>query len=137
MFFHTLRFELRYRFAQPTTYLYFGVFALFAFLSQTVDDFGFNSSPKVHVNSPDALAELFFISSIFGVFITAALLGTPVYRDDKEQMTGLLYTTPLPKGSYLGGRFVGSLLALWFMTRPARPSGRCWECSRLGSRPRS
>jgi len=116
MFFHTLRFELRYRFAQPTTYLYFGVFALFAFLSQTVDDFGFNSSPKVHVNSPDALANLYFISSIFGMFITAALLGTPVYRDDKEQMTGLLYTTPLPKPAYLGGRFVGSLLAMWFIT---------------------
>ncbi|HEX8660177.1 MAG TPA: M1 family aminopeptidase [Hymenobacter sp.] len=116
MFFHTLRFELRYRFAQPSTYLYFGVFALFAFLSQTVDDFGFNSSPKVHVNSPDALANLYFISSIFGMFITAALLGTPVYRDDKEQMTGLIYTTPLPKWSYLGGRFVGSLLAMWFIT---------------------
>jgi ABC-2 type transport system permease protein len=115
MFLQTLRFELRYRFTQPTTYLYFGVFALFAFLSQTLDDFGFNSSPKVHVNSPDALAQLFLVSSIFGMFITAALMGTPIYRDDKDQMTGLLYTTPLPKGAYLGGRFVGSLLAMWFV----------------------
>ncbi len=115
MFWTIFRFELRFRFAQPTTYLYFGVFALFAFLSQTVDDFGFNSSPKVHVNSPDALAELFFISAIFGMFVTAAVLGTPIYRDDKENITGLLYTTPLAKGSYLGGRFLGSLLVMWFI----------------------
>src|SRR6476469_6825183 len=114
MFLQNLRFELRYRFSQPSTYLYFGVFALFAFLSQTIDDFGFNSSPKIHVNSPDALAQLFAISSIFGVFITAAIMGTAIYRDDKEGMTGLLYTTPLHKGAYLGGRFVGSMLALWF-----------------------
>ena len=49
------------------------------------------------------------------MFVTAAVLGTPVYRDDKDHMTGLLYTTPLGKGSYLGGRFVGSLLAMWFI----------------------
>ena len=115
MFWTIFRFELRYRFSQPTTYLYFGVFALFAFLSQTVDDFGFNSSPKVHVNSPDALTELFTISSILGMFVTAAVLGTPIYRDDKDGMTGLLYTTPLPKGAYLSGRFLGSLLAMWFI----------------------
>ncbi|MDQ2771432.1 MAG: hypothetical protein M3Y54_13150, partial [Bacteroidota bacterium] len=116
MFLQNLRFELRYRFSQPSTYLYFGVFVFFAFLSQTVEDFGFNSSPKIYVNSPDALAQLFVISSIFGVFITAAIVGTPIYRDDKEGMTGLLYTTPLPKGAYLGGRFVGSMVAMWFIT---------------------
>ncbi|NML64657.1 hypothetical protein HHL22_05510 [Hymenobacter sp. RP-2-7] len=115
MFWTIFKFELRYRFTQPTTYLYFGVFALFAFLSQTVDDFGFNSSPKIHVNSPDALAELYLMSSILGMFVTAAVLGTPIYRDDKDGMTGLLYTTPLPKGAYLGGRFLGSLLAMWFI----------------------
>ena len=116
MFWTIFKFELRYRFSQPTTYLYFGVFALFAFLSQTVEDFGFNTSPKIHVNSPDALAELYLFSSILGMFVTAAVLGTPIYRDDKDGMTGLLYTTPLPKWSYLGGRFLGSLLAMWFIS---------------------
>ncbi|WP_310396020.1 M1 family aminopeptidase [Hymenobacter sp.] len=114
MFAHIFGFELRYRFTQPSTYLYFGVFALFGFLSQTVDDFGF-ASAKVHVNSPDALAELHIIASILGMFVTAAILGTPIYRDDKEGMTGLLYTTTLPKLAYLGGRFLGSLLAIWFV----------------------
>lgn len=114
MFGHIFRFELRYRFAQPTTYLYFGLFALFGFLSQTVEDFGF-ASAKIHVNSPDALARLHFVASILGMFVTAAVLGTPIYRDDKDGMTGLLYTTPLPKAAYLGGRFLGSLLAIWFI----------------------
>lgn len=114
MFGHIFKFELRFRFTQPSTYLYFGVFALAGFLSQTVDDFGFGSA-KIHVNSPDALASLHFVASIFGMFITAAILGTPIYRDDKDGMTGLLYTTPLPKVSYLAGRFLGSLLAIWFI----------------------
>ncbi|MCC3157056.1 hypothetical protein LJ737_07390 [Hymenobacter sp. 15J16-1T3B] len=114
MFTHIFKFELRYRFTQPSTYLYFGVFALFGFLSQTVDDFGFGSA-KVHVNAPDALAELHTIASILGMFVTAAVLGTPIYRDDKDGMTGLVYTTPLSKPSYLAGRFLGSLLAIWFV----------------------
>jgi hypothetical protein len=114
MFLHIFRFELRYRFTQPSTYLYFGVFALFGFLSQTVDDFGF-ASAKVHVNSPDALASLHFMASILGMFVTAAILGTPIYRDDKDGITGLLYTTTLPKPAYLSGRFLGSLLAIWFI----------------------
>ncbi|RAK69946.1 ABC transporter permease/M1 family aminopeptidase [Hymenobacter edaphi] len=114
MFAHIFRFELRFRFTQPSTYLYFGVFALAGFLSQTVDDFGFGSA-KVHVNSPDALAQLHTIASILGMFVTAAILGTPIYRDDKDGMTGLLYTTPLGKPGYLAGRFLGSLLAIWFI----------------------
>ena len=114
MFAHILRFELRYRFTQPSTYLYFGVFALAGFLSQTVEDFGF-ASAKVHVNSPDALAQLHIIASILGMFVTAAILGTPIYRDDKDGMTGLVYTTSITKPAYLGGRFLGSLLAIWFI----------------------
>ncbi|MBF9220500.1 ABC transporter permease/M1 family aminopeptidase [Hymenobacter ruricola] len=114
MFAHIFGFELRYRFTQPSTYLYFGVFALFGFLSQTVEDFGF-ASAKVHVNAPDALAQLHFIASILGMFVTAAILGTPIYRDDKDGMTGLVYTTSLTKPAYLSGRFLGSLLAIWFI----------------------
>jgi hypothetical protein len=114
MFAHIFRFELRFRFTQPSTYLYFGVFALFGVLSQTLDDFGFGSA-KVHVNAPDALAELHTIASILGMFVTAAVLGTPIYRDDKDGMTGLVYTTPLGKPAYLAGRFLGSLLAIWFI----------------------
>jgi ABC-type transport system involved in multi-copper enzyme maturation permease subunit len=114
MFAHIFRFELRYRFAQPGTYLYFGVFALAGFLSQTVEDFGF-ASAKVHVNSPDALAQLHIIASIMGMFVTAAVLGTPIYRDDKDGMTGLVYTTSITKPAYLGGRFLGSLLTIWFI----------------------
>ncbi len=114
MFSHLLRFELRYRFTQPTTYVYFAVFALFGFLSQTVDDFGFGSA-KVHVNAPWAIAELCLAASTLGMFVTAALMGTPVYRDDKDQMTGLLYTTSVGKWAYLAARFLGSLPAIWFI----------------------
>ena len=60
--------------------------------------------------------ELFtYLASILGMFVTAAILGTPIYRDDKDVMTGLLYTTNLSKPAYLSGRFLGSLLAIWFV----------------------
>ncbi len=114
MFLHIFRFELRYRFTQPSTYLYFGVLAVFGILSQTLESFSF-AGAKVHVNAPVALTDLTLIASILGMFVTAAVVGTPIYRDDKDAMTGLLYTTPLGKSAYLSGRFLGSMLALWFV----------------------
>lgn len=121
MFRDVFTFELRYRFRQPSTYIYFGILFLLGFVFLAVEEtfFGPSTGGKVFKNAPDTLANFQLGGSMLAMFITAAIVGTPIYRDDKEGMTGLLYTTPLSKSAYLGGRFLASLLVIWFiMTGP-------------------
>lgn len=117
MFRDVFLFELRYRFRQPSTYIYFGILFLIGFIFLAVEEtfFGPSTGGKVFKNAPDTLANFHLGGSMLAMFITAAIVGTPIYRDDKEGITGLLYTTPLHKPAYLGGRFLASLLVIWFI----------------------
>lgn len=117
MFRDVFLFELRYRFRQPSTYIYFGILFAIGFLFLAVEEtfFGPSTGGKVFKNAPDTLANFHLGGSMLAMFITAAIVGTPIYRDDKEGITGLLYTTPLHKPAYLGGRFLASLLVIWFI----------------------
>ena len=46
---------------------------------------------------------------IFGMLVTAAIFGEAAVRDVQAGMDPLLFTSPLRKAEYLGGRFLGSL----------------------------
>ncbi len=117
MFRDVFLFELRYRFRQPSTYIYFGILFLIGFIFLAVEEtfFGPSTGGKVFKNAPDTLANFHLGGSMLAMFITASIVGTPIYRDDKDGITGLLYTTPLHKPAYLGGRFLASLLVIWFI----------------------
>ncbi|MVN78142.1 hypothetical protein GO988_17575 [Hymenobacter sp. HMF4947] len=117
MFRDVFLFELRYRFRQPSTYIYFGILFLIGFIFLAVEEtfFGPSTGGKVFKNAPDTLANFTLGGSMLAMFITAAIVGTPIYRDDKEGITGLLYTTPMHKPAYLGGRFAASMLVIWFI----------------------
>ena len=117
MFRDVFLFELRYRFRQPSTYIYFGILFAIGFIFLAVEEtfFGPSTGGKVFKNAPDTLANFTLGGSMLAMFITAAIVGTPIYRDDKEGITGLLYTTPMHKPAYLGGRFAASILVIWFI----------------------
>ena len=117
MFRDVFTFELRYRLRQPSTYIYFGILFLIGFIFLAVEEtfFGPSTGGKVFKNAPDTLANFHLGGSFLALFITAAIVGTPIYRDDKDGITGLLYTTPLRKWDYLGGRFLASILIIWFI----------------------
>jgi ABC-2 type transport system permease protein len=117
MFRDVFLFELCYRFRQPSTYIYFGILFALSFIFLAVEEtfFGPSTGGKVFKNAPDTLANFHLGGSMLAMFITAAIVGTPIYRNDKERITGLLYTTPLHKPAYLGGRFAASLLVIWFI----------------------
>ena len=117
MFRDVFTFELRYRLRQPSTYIYFGILFLIGFIFLAVEEtfFGPSTGGKVFKNAPDTLANFHLGGSFLALFITAAIVGTPIYRDDKDGITGLLYTTPLRKSAYLGGRFLASILVIWFI----------------------
>ncbi|GAA4371525.1 ABC transporter permease/M1 family aminopeptidase [Hymenobacter koreensis] len=117
MFFEIFLFELRYRLKRPATYIYFFLMALMAglFMLAVGGVFGAGviiggGGGKVLANSPYQINTILTVLSLFGVFITSSMMGTPVYRDFEHRTHSLYYTAPISKAGYLGGRFLGSFL---------------------------
>ena len=109
-------FEVRQRLQRVSTYVYFAVFlALAAFFilaaggaipNATVD---FGTGGKVDINSPYSLAMLMTLIASFTVVITAAIAGRATHQDIDANTTPLLFTRPITRAQYLGGRFLGAL----------------------------
>ena len=118
-----VRFELGYYFRRISTYLYFGIFLTLSFLLinaiggawQSVGAAVGGSGGNVHVNSPYVLSISAGAISLFGVLVTAALLGNAVYRDYDTGIYPLFFTTPISKLAYFGGRFSGAILVNAFI----------------------
>jgi ABC-type transport system involved in multi-copper enzyme maturation permease subunit len=47
---------------------------------------------------------------MFGMLVTAAFFGEAAVRDVEVEMDGLLFTAPVGRSEFLGGRFLGSLV---------------------------
>ncbi|HEV2148550.1 MAG TPA: M1 family aminopeptidase [Longimicrobiaceae bacterium] len=116
-FLETVRFELGYYLRRISTWVYFGIFFGIALLlvlaaGGTWDSVGVSfggSGGNIKVNSPYVLLQITGALSLFGVIVTAALLGNAVYRDYEAVIHPLFFTAPITRFSYLGGRFVGAL----------------------------
>src|SRR5690606_13819576 len=101
------RYECGYRLHSPSTWAY----GAFLFL---VMCWGFTatagSSVTVHANVPQLIAmRMVLFGGVFGLLVSAALFGDAAIRDVAAGMDPLLYTTPLRKAEYLGGRFLAAL----------------------------
>lgn len=115
-FIEIVQWEVKFYLRRISTWVYFGIFFSIAFfLMLTIagafgDIAALPTGGKVVANSPLTLASLMPAVSLLGTSITAALAGNALYRDYDAGIDALLYTTPVSKMSFLGGRFVGSLL---------------------------
>ncbi|HEY1334567.1 MAG TPA: ABC transporter permease, partial [Myxococcaceae bacterium] len=72
----------------------------------TVD---FGTGGKVNINSPWSLASLMTLIASFTVVINAAIAGRATHQDIDANTTPLLFTRPITRAQYLGGRFLGAL----------------------------
>lgn len=70
---------------------------------------------QVHKNSPFSINQSIMIMMIFGTMIISAVMGVPVYRDFEYNFHEIMFTTPVKKWQYLGGRFIGSYLICIFI----------------------
>src|SRR5580698_4839962 len=111
-----LAFEFSQRLRRISTYVYFLVFLGLGFLfvlmsggafSGASVDFG--TGGRVLVTSPFALNLIVMYISFFGVVVSAALAGQATFQDVENNTTAFLYTAPITKFDYLGGRFLGAL----------------------------
>ena len=107
-----------YRFRRISTHVYFLIMFALAFLMinaiggvfDSVSIAVSGSGSALLANSPFVTAAIIISLSTIGVMITASFMGQAVYRDFSSGIDPLLFTTPLSKSAYLGGRFAGALL---------------------------
>lgn len=110
MFKEIFLFEINYRLKRPATWAYFGILLIFGLIVSI----GGNgpASEKVFVNSPVAIATMLSVISIFGIMISSAIMGVPVYRDIEHKTENYFFSYPVSEKGYLMGRFCGSMTVL-------------------------
>ena len=116
MFWEFFTFEIRFRAKSVSTYVYFLVWIAFSFLSVASESFGpvgFTNG-KVLLNGPWANAFNDLYSSLFGTIVIAAIFGTSILRDFQRDTYQILFTKPVSKFAYLGGRWAGSFVTTVF-----------------------
>ncbi|HKP30380.1 MAG TPA: hypothetical protein VJU15_13295, partial [Gemmatimonadales bacterium] len=104
------RFEVGYHLRRPTTYMFLFVFFLLPFMVTGTDVVTMTgANAQVKNNAPVVIAQLELIMVLFGQTILTALVGIAALRDYQVGSHELLFTTPITRGAYLGGRFLGVL----------------------------
>lgn len=114
MFKEIFLFEIKYRLKRPATWAYFGILLLFGLIVAI----GGNgpASEKVFVNSPVAIANMLTTISIFGIMLSSAIMGVPVYRDIEHKTENYYFSYPISEKGYLLGRFFGSMSVLFMVS---------------------
>ncbi len=107
------QFEVSYHLKRPVTYLYALVYFILAFSFSASDAVQIGGAGAlVKNNAPFVLAQVEMILVVAGQVIITALVGTAVLRDYLVGAHELLFTTPLTRAAYLGGRFLGVLTVM-------------------------
>jgi ABC-2 type transport system permease protein len=115
-------FELSIKKRQLSTYVYFAIFLIFAFIITLAAGgafkgvvISFGLSNKVLINSPFALNLYIGLLNAFGLFIIAPVFGQAIYKDFGAEFEQIIYSTSAKSSSILIGRFIGALLTLIFV----------------------
>ncbi len=116
LFWEFFTFELRLRRKSISTYVYFLAWFAFSFLCVASESFGpvGSSNGKVLLNGPYAATITDVGMSLFGVIVIAAIFGTSILRDFQRDTFQMIFTKPVSKLAYLGGRWAGSLVTAIF-----------------------
>jgi ABC-2 type transport system permease protein len=110
MFFDFFFLELKQRFKSVSTYAFFLMPFLMVFFAVSARDFGPVGNGKVYVNGPYALALTFVQLTAFGSILISAIFGPAILRDFQQDTYPLLFTKPISKFDYLGGRWAASFV---------------------------
>lgn len=110
MFGKIASFELRYQLRNPVFWVVAVLFFLLAFGATTVEQIQIGAGSNVHANSPEAIAQMMLILSLFFMFVTTAFVANIIVRDDESGFGPMVRSTRVSKFAYLMGRFTGAAL---------------------------
>lgn len=63
-----------------------------------------------------AIARIMSLVSIFGIMLSSAIMGVPVYRDIEHKTENYFFSFPVTEKGYLLGRFLGSIFVLFLVS---------------------
>jgi len=114
LFWEFFSFELRFRFKSWSTYVYFLIWFGFSFLSMAAEGFINFGNGKTLLNGPFATTIIYLIASLFGTVVISAIFGISILRDFQRDTFQIIFTKPITKFAYLGGRWAGSFVTCIF-----------------------
>ena len=114
LFWEFFVFELKIRIKSLSTWVYFGTWFLLSFLAIAAEDFISTGNGKQLLNGPYSTTVLYTFFTLFGTIIIAAIFGTSALRDFQRDTLQLIFTKPINKFGYLGGRWAGSFVTCVF-----------------------
>jgi len=107
-------FELKFRLKSLSTYVYFALWFFLSFFSIAAEDFINVGNDKILLNGPYSTTILQTVFSLFGILVIAAIFGTSILRDFQRDTYQIIFTKPISKFAYLGGRWAGSFVTTVF-----------------------
>ena len=111
-FFEICRFELRQQLKAPLFWIVAAVFGAIAFaLASTDAVIVGGASGNVLRNAPMVIVRLLSVLTVLSIFLVTVFVAGAALRDFDQRTSELLFTTPMSRGAYLGGRFVAGYLA--------------------------
>ena len=114
LFWDFFSFELKFRLKSLSTYVYFLLWFLLSFMAVAAEDFINTGNGKQLLNGPYSTTILYILFTLFGAIVIAAIFGTSILRDFQRDTFQLIFTKPISKFAYLGGRWAGSFVACVF-----------------------
>lgn len=103
-------FEVRYQLRRPWPWLFFAVLVLFSGMMTRDDALSAMMYEEFLINSPFSVAKTTVFGSVIWLLLAAPIAGEAGARDVASRMYPLLYTSPLSRIDYLGGRFLAALV---------------------------
>lgn len=121
-FWEVFRFEFGYQARHVSTWLYFVLLLVVSFLMARNVFVPEAMEGGYFLNAPFAVAQVTLVACIMSLPALAALAGSAAARDVETRMHPILYTAPVNKATYLGGRFLAAF-ALGALIIATIPSG--------------
>src|SRR5687768_10802525 len=104
------RFELAYQIRRPWPWLCMAALLVFAFVNTRVAVVPVTLPQDFILNSPFIIAVVSVFSCQIWLLIAPAVAGEAAARDVHTGMHPLVYTSPVSKAEYLGGRFLAAFV---------------------------
>ena len=103
------RFELAYQLRRPWPALFALTLLVVGYLMARDASLANAMFEDFQVNAPFEIAKSTVLGTFLWLLIAAAIAGEAAARDVATRMSPLVYTTPLTRSQYLGGRFLAAL----------------------------
>ncbi len=109
-FWEIIRYEIAYQVRRPWLWVFVGVMLALNFLMARDGAFAEVLYSEFYINSPFAILKTTVFGGLVWMLMAAAIAGEAAARDVATGMHPLIYTVPVSKAQYLGGRFIAALI---------------------------